>query len=87
MAGKNEWEAADNFVGYLHETLSCVTTAKLAFFQQSKNFTRCGLILPQNSQRDREPNCFFPLLKFWDLAPTQSSPESSKFRPVNTAID
>ena len=36
MAGKNEWEAADNFVRYLHETLSCVTADKLAFFQQSK---------------------------------------------------
>ncbi len=36
MAGRNEWEAADNFVAYLHETLSCVTAEKLAFFQQSK---------------------------------------------------
>jgi len=36
MAGKNEWEAADNFVGYLHETLSCITSDKLTFFQQSK---------------------------------------------------
>jgi hypothetical protein len=36
VAGRNEWEAADNFVTYLHETLSCVTTEKLAFFQQSQ---------------------------------------------------
>jgi hypothetical protein len=36
MAGKNEWEAADNFVKYLHETLSCITAEKLALFQQSK---------------------------------------------------
>ena len=36
MAGKNEWEAADNFVAYLHETLSCITPEKLAFYQQSK---------------------------------------------------
>jgi hypothetical protein len=36
MAGKDEWEAADKFVGYLHETLSCVTVDKLTLFQQSK---------------------------------------------------
>jgi hypothetical protein len=36
VAGRSEWEAADNFVAYLHETLSCVTPDKLAFFQQSK---------------------------------------------------
>jgi hypothetical protein len=36
MAGKNEWEAADNFIAYLHETLSCVTPEKLTWYQQSK---------------------------------------------------
>jgi hypothetical protein len=36
VAGKNEWEAADNFVAYLHETLACITPEKLAFYQQSK---------------------------------------------------
>jgi len=36
VAGRNEWEAADNFVAYLHETLACITPEKLAFYQQSK---------------------------------------------------
>lgn len=36
MAAKSEWEAADKFIGYLHETLSCVTPEKLSWHQQSK---------------------------------------------------
>lgn len=36
MAGKTEKEAADNFLGYLQETVSCVTTESLTVFQQSK---------------------------------------------------
>jgi hypothetical protein len=36
VAGKNEKEAADNFLSFLHETLSCVTAQPLTAFQQSK---------------------------------------------------
>jgi hypothetical protein len=36
VAGKTEKEAADNFLGYLQETVSCVTTESLTAFQQSK---------------------------------------------------
>ncbi len=36
MAGKNEKEAADNFLVYLHETLSCITAESLTAYQQSK---------------------------------------------------
>jgi hypothetical protein len=36
VAGKNEREAADNFLVYLPETLSCVTTENLTSYQQSK---------------------------------------------------
>lgn len=36
MAGRNEKEAADNFLVYLHETLSCITDGYLTAFQQSK---------------------------------------------------
>jgi hypothetical protein len=36
VAGRNEKEAADNFLGFLHETLSCITAQPLTAFQQSK---------------------------------------------------
>jgi len=36
VAGKSEKEAADSFLAYLHETLSCVTTGSLTAYQQSK---------------------------------------------------
>jgi hypothetical protein len=36
VPGKNEKEAADNFLHYLNETLSCVTAQPLTAFQQSK---------------------------------------------------
>jgi hypothetical protein len=36
VAGKNEKEAADSFLGFLHQTLSCVTAQPLTAFQQSK---------------------------------------------------
>jgi hypothetical protein len=36
VAGKTEKEAADNFLGYLQETVSCVTAESLTAFQQSK---------------------------------------------------
>lgn len=36
MAARTEKEAADNFVGFLQETLSCITPQALTAYQQSK---------------------------------------------------
>jgi hypothetical protein len=36
VAGKTEREAAETFIGYLRETISCVTDQELTAFQQSK---------------------------------------------------
>jgi len=36
VGAKNEQEAADNFVGFLQETVSCVTDERLSAFKQSK---------------------------------------------------
>jgi len=36
VPGRNEKEAADNFVGYLQETVSCLTGDALTAYQQSK---------------------------------------------------
>lgn len=36
MAGRTEKEAAETFINYLNETLSCVTDDRLTAFQQSK---------------------------------------------------
>ena len=65
VAGRNEWEAADNFVAYLHETLSCVTAEKLALFQQSKKLYKVWFNLAAELATGLELNCSVLHSSFW----------------------
>lgn len=50
MSGKNEKEAADNFLGYFNETISCITSQPLTAFRQSKKLYRAYLNPPAGLQ-------------------------------------
>lgn len=50
MPGKNETEAADNFLGYFQETVSCLTSQRLTAFQQSQKLYRAYLNPPADLQ-------------------------------------
>jgi hypothetical protein len=78
MAGKNEWEAADNFVGYLHKTLSCVTTAKLAFFQQSKKLYKVWFSPPAELATRSGAKLFLSLTQVLGSGPDPKQPGEFK---------
>jgi hypothetical protein len=86
VAGRNEWEAADNFVAYFHETLSCVTAEKLAFFQQSKKLYKVWFNPAAELATRSGAKLFLSFTQVFGLAPMQRNPESSKSRRANTAI-
>ncbi len=50
MPGKNEKEAADNFLSYFEETVSCLTRQRLTAFQQSQKLYRAYFSPPADLQ-------------------------------------
>lgn len=78
MAGRNEWEAADNFVAYLHETLSCVTGEKLAFFQQSQKLYKVWFNPPVELETRSGAKLFLSLTQVLGAGPNPRKPREFK---------
>jgi hypothetical protein len=78
VAGKNESEAADNFLVYLHETLSCVTSEKLTSYQQSKKLYKVWLNPPTELATRSGGRLFLSLTQVLGAGPDPRKPGEFK---------
>ena len=69
MAGKTEKEAADNFLGYLQETVSCVTAESLTAFQQSRKLYKVFFNPPTELSTRSGGRLFLSLTQVFTVGP------------------
>ena len=81
MAGGTRREAADNFVSLLDETISCVTSDRLAAFQQSDKLYRVLSHPPLSFKTRSGARLSFSILQVFAVGP---SPEDKRQFKVKT---
>lgn len=81
MAGRTRKEAADNFVTFLDETISCVTAEKLMAFQQSDKLYRVFSNPPLSFSTRSGARLSFSILQVFSVG---TSPEDRQQFKVKT---